>query len=330
LDRWRGDALDIPNWGNIYYHVASKKSLSHVQNQQVVHTFDRVIHRKTQVIHIISHLKGDLSTDMLQFFNGFLLGALISLLAWRAGSLTKSGALAATGVGALIFGLGGLPWAVLLLTFFISSSVLSRVFKRQKSPLIEKYSKGSQRDWAQVLANGGLGASFAILHSLFPGQELPWIAFAGAMAAVNADTWATELGILSPAPPRLITDWRKVERGVSGGVTLVGSSAAAAGAFLVALMGVGFNSKEAVFPFISAVVLGGLAGAFIDSYLGATVQAIYYCPACRKETERHPLHICGGQTRLMRGRRWLNNDLVNLMCSLGGSAVGVLIWMLLV
>ena len=36
----------------------------------------------------------------------------------------------------------------------------------------------------------------------------------------------------------------------------------------------------------------GLLGALFDSLLGATVQAIYYCPACEKETERHLIHLC--------------------------------------
>ena len=72
---------------------------------------------------------------MIQFFIGILLGALIGYGAYRAGALTRSGAWAAALTGGLIFGLGGLPWAVLLLTFFISSSVLSRTFvKRQITP----------------------------------------------------------------------------------------------------------------------------------------------------------------------------------------------------
>ena len=45
----------------------------------------------------------------------------------------------------------------------------------------------------------------------------------------------------------------------------------------------------------------------VDSILGATVQAMYYCPACEKETER-PIHNCGTRTRPMRGVNWLNND----------------------
>jgi uncharacterized membrane protein len=62
-----------------------------------------------------------------------------------------------------------------------------------------------------------------------------------------------------------------------------------------------------------------------DSLLGATIQAIYYCPLCHKETERHPLHTCGTSTSQRRGWYWLNNDLVNFLASVvgAGSALGV-------
>ena len=141
----------------------------------------------------------------MQILIGFLLAILIAVLAWRAGSLSRSGAWAAVLTGGLIFGLGGLPWAILLLLFFISSSVLTRAFSQRKASLAEKFSKGSRRDWGQVLANGGLGALLAVGYSIPPHHEWLWLAFAGAMAAVNADTWSTELGVLSLIPPRMIT-----------------------------------------------------------------------------------------------------------------------------
>lgn len=261
---------------------------------------------------------------------GILLGILVALLAWRVGALSNSGAWTAALTGGLIFGLGGLPWAALLLAFFVSSSVLSRLFGRRKAALAEKFSKGHRRDWAQVLANGGLGALLALVHGLFPSANWVWVAFAGAMAAVNADTWATELGVLSRTAPRLVTTGRQVEHGASGGVTLLGSLSALGGASLVALTAFLFHTGEAAWGLLAAALLGGLAGTFFDSLLGASVQAIYHCPTCDKETERHPKHTCGTPTTQVRGWGWMNNDLVNLSCSLVGAIISVLLWRLLV
>lgn len=265
----------------------------------------------------------------MELIIGFILSVLIGVLAYRAGALNRSGVYAAILTGGLIFGLGGFSWALLLLTFFISSSLLSRAFSNKKVNLHDKFSKGSQRDAGQVLANGGLGAILVVLYALAPEPGWQWIAFAGAMAAVNADTWATELGMLSIKPPRLITNGQIVERGISGGVSFVGYSAGLGGALLVGIVAGGLSGWNETFPLLVLVVtVGGLFGATFDSFLGATAQAIYTCPVCGKETERHPLHTCGTETTQIRGWRWLNNDVVNFACSVVGAGTALTLWLL--
>ena len=252
----------------------------------------------------------------MQLLAGFSLALLIAFLAYRAHSLSRSGAFAAVLVGTVIFGVGGWQWAVLLLTFFISSSGLTRAFKQRKRGLSEKFSKGGQRDAGQVLGNGGLATLFAGLHYFFPTAPWVWLAFAASLAAVNADTWATELGVLNPHPPRMITDLRKVvEKGTSGGISWIGTLASLAGSGLIGVLAA-LLAPQPLSPLIGLwVTLAGLLGSLFDSFLGATVQAIYHCPTCEKETERHPLHTCGTPTQLNRGLPWLDNDLVNLGCS---------------
>jgi len=265
----------------------------------------------------------------MQLFIGFFIGSLIGFLAWRVKALSRSGAIAASISGGVIFGLGGLPWAILLMTFFISSSLLSRAFEKRKRKLSEKFSKGSQRDWKQVFANGGLASLIVIFYALFPAQIWLWIAFAGAMAAVNADTWGTELGVLNPTPPLLITTGKRVERGTSGGISMIGTLAVLGGAALIAFLTTFYPPSDikisAVITFL-AVTLGGFIGAFFDSLLGATIQAIYYCPICEKETERFPIHTCGTKTLPKRGWLWLDNDYVNFSASFIGASVAAVIW----
>jgi uncharacterized protein (TIGR00297 family) len=266
---------------------------------------------------------------MLQLLYGFLLAIVVAFAAYRAHSLSRSGALAATLIGTIIFGLGGWQWAVILLIFFVSSSLLSRLFSKRKSKLNEKFDKGSQRDASQVLANGGIAALFAGLHFFLPSALWPWLAFTASLAAVNADTWATELGVLNPTPPRLITTGQLVEKGTSGGISLYGTLAALAGSGLVAACAQLVRPVPGFLQILSLTALAGLLGALFDSYLGATHQAIYTCPTCNKETERHPVHTCGTATSLLRGFKWLNNDLVNLGCALIGAMLGFAIhWMI--
>jgi uncharacterized protein (TIGR00297 family) len=181
----------------------------------------------------------------------------------------------------------------------------------------------------------------AVVHASNP-DPLLFAAFMGVMATVNADTWATELGVLSRVPPRLITTGQEVIPGTSGGITRLGTWASVAGALLIgtvataltqisSLLGVGRTgsgwSLEAIsYPLIA--VAGGLIGSLFDSLLGATVQGIYTCDRCVKETESS-VHHCGHPARHTRGWIWLNNDVVNLVASvIGGLIAASLAWLL--
>jgi uncharacterized protein (TIGR00297 family) len=257
----------------------------------------------------------------MQLLLGFLLAFIIAFLAYKARSLNLSGAVAAAFTGTVIFGIGGWEWAVLLLTFFITSSALSRAFKKRKQDLDEKFSKGHERDAGQVFGNGGIATFFATLHFFFPESPIPLVCFAASLAAVNADTWATELGVLNPNPPRMITNLKRVvEKGTSGGISMVGTSASVMGALVIALPASLFADNWSLLPLIT---FAGLAGSLFDSLLGGTFQAMYYCPTDNKETEKHPLHTCGTKTVHLRGWKWLDNDWVNFACGAMGVVVAL-------
>ena len=266
---------------------------------------------------------------MEQLAIGFGLALTIAGLAFLAHTLSFSGAVAAAVMGTIIFGFGGLPGAILLLAFFISSSLLSRLSGRGKASLDEKVARGSVRDAAQVLANGGIAALAILIAALtgqgkvFTGSFWYWV-FAASLAAANADTWATELGVLSRGQPVLITTGRPAERGTSGGISLPGTLAALGGAAFIGLLAAALavqDGSTSLLGYFLGVSLAGLLGSLFDSFLGATIQAVYMCPTCHQETERHPFHTCGTTTTLKRGWRWLNNDWVNVACTLFGAIV---------
>jgi len=279
------------------------------------------------------------SLNLLELVGGLALSLVIGVAGYRRGALSGSGVVGALIVGTLMFGLGGWEWGTLLVAFFVSSSALSFYRAHDKHKLAEKFAKGHQRDMGQALANGGVAALLALLSQLLPtpplvgegkGGVLWFVACAGAMAAVNADTWATELGVLSPHLPRLITTGRQVEVGASGGVTWLGTGASLGGALVIGLLGglVLHQGWALAGALLLATTVGGLIGSLFDSLLGASVQAIYWCDACQKETERR-IHRCGTQTRLLRGWRWLGNDAVNFFASIAGALVAMGIgWLL--
>jgi len=256
-----------------------------------------------------------------RLFSAFGFSTVAALVSFWRGSLSPSGIFGALLVGTLTIGLGGWSWGLLLAFFFISSSLLSHFKEREKQAAAEKFDKGHRRDFAQALANGGAGATAALLSQLSPSSA--WFPFfLGATATANADTWATELGTLSQRPPRLITNGRPAPVGTSGAISTLGTLVSFLGGALIGVAAAVGKERQQPWHAILIGALAGLAGSLFDSLLGATVQQIFYCDYCKKETERK-IHKCGHQTRSLRGWSWLNNDLVNLFASVVGGLIAV-------
>jgi uncharacterized protein (TIGR00297 family) len=245
------------------------------------------------------------------------LGGVIAGLGWRRGALTADGAVAATLVGAATFGFGGLPASLGLIAFFVSGSALSR---RRGVPGEVTAAKGHRRDAVQVLANGGVASLALALGGLGwrGGRE----AALGALAAAAADTWASEIGVRSPSPPRSIVTGEVVLPGTSGGVTPLGWGASAAGALLVGAAWTMASDRRAS-NFVVAL-LAGLAGSLADSLAGATLQAGYACVVCGQSAETTQAH-CGQPPRLVRGHPRVTNDVVNVIGTAAGALAGSLV-----
>lgn len=242
---------------------------------------------------------------------GAVFAGVVAAAAWRAKALSGRGALAAWLVGACVFGSGSWPYAAVLFAFFVPSTLLSRVGRRRKRALVDVGKTGA-RDGRQVLANGGVAAACALAAAALRHPALA-AAFCGAFAAASADTWGTEIGTLLKGKPRSILTLRPVPTGLSGGVTAGGTLAEAVGACAVA----GTAAALGVAAWW-AVAAGGVAGALVDSVLGAWAQELRFCPRCERACETDP-HICGSPTRLIRGAAWMDNDAVNFCATAAGA-----------
>lgn len=260
---------------------------------------------------------------MQQFLYGEILALLVAALSLRLRFLDLGGALVTFILGTIIFGLGGWPFSLPILAFFILSSLLSKLSAWRKRAAHEKFQKGSRRDWGQVLANGGVAGVLVVLWYLQP-EPLYYFLYLGAVAAVTADTWATEIGVLSVQPPRLVTSWQIVSAGTSGAISSLGLLGALLGAASIALLGWAVQLREPSYQFGAAgivlITLGGVLAHLCDSVLGATIQAQQRCSVCAKVSEKKGA-CCGVEREPHSGWRWVDNDMVNAMCGVCGVLV---------
>jgi uncharacterized protein (TIGR00297 family) len=254
---------------------------------------------------------------------GLLLAALISALSLASGLLTRGGSVAQFLLGWLLLGLGGWQWTVPVLVFFVPSSLLSRISRGRRQSAESQFAKPGARDGLQVLANGGVVGLLLLLDLLAPSPTW-YLGALGGVGAAAADTWGTEIGILSRSHPRLLSTLKAVEAGRSGAVSLLGLFAALLGGLLVSSSGLLWIPSGSLLVAVAATSAGSLFGSLVDSLLGATLQASYRCTVCGKLTERE-VH-CNVRSRLSGGYRFFTNDLVNFLCTLSGALFALLLW----
>ncbi|TVY68643.1 Protein PGR [Lachnellula suecica] len=209
---------------------------------------------------------------------------------WSHKSLTPAGIVAATLTAtAHAVHPWNLPFA-LLIVFFLAGT---RIKHAEKAKLTLQAS-GS----AGVFANSGVASVLTLLHAYqlsqrdeacyaWPGDLLV-VGIVANYAAVAADTFSSELGILSKSRPRLITSWnlRKVPPGTNGGVTAWGLAAGFLGSLVIVAASMalipfcapipgkynvswGFRSRQ---RFSIAMAIWGALGSVLDSFLGGWFQ----------------------------------------------------------
>jgi uncharacterized protein (TIGR00297 family) len=237
-----------------------------------------------------------------------------SLAAHRLHALTYGGAAAASAVGSTTL-TAGMGHTAALSAFFVTSSFLGALVPGEDSIA----AKGGERDALQVVANGGVSAVCAYAERL--GYAWAGAAFAGALAAACADTWATEVGRGFGRQPILITSLRRVPPGTSGAISLPGLAASLIGATVIA--GIASLGRVVAAGSIPAVALSGTAAALVDSLLGATIQEIRFCPVCGTQTEQTRHTRCGTQTYIVGGLPGIDNDVVNLATTASGALLAV-------
>ncbi|MFL3013947.1 MAG: DUF92 domain-containing protein, partial [Candidatus Neomarinimicrobiota bacterium] len=220
---------------------------------------------------------------------------------YRKRHLSLSGFLSASLMAALIIGLGGFIYLIPIITFFISSTIISKIHQDPETKIL------TERSVSQVLANGGIALLICVIN-YFYNNEILYYAFLASIAAANSDTWGTEIGKFSKINPIDILTRKNIQKGDSGGITSIGIFGSIAGSFFIGIIGFFFfNDLKYVF----LISLSGFLASLFDSFLGSTFQGRFISGDGLIVTEEKK-----NKYYLITGKNVFSNDIVNLCCTL--------------
>lgn len=237
--------------------------------------------------------------------------AVVGWLATRLRWLTRAGAVGAVVLGMASVAAFGWPALAGLLAPFLAATLAGRL---PGAPGDE-----GPRTLRQVASNGLVPFLGAVAGAFGLGTPARAV-FLGGLAALGADTLATELGTRWGGTPRSLMSGRRLVPGESGGVTAVGLIASAFGSVLAPLAYALAAGAEA--PGWAPLAAAGIAAGLADSALGAALQRKGRCASCGRIVEDR-VH-CGATPVLEPGRlAWLDNDAVNLANGVVGASLAV-------
>ena len=294
-----------------------------------------------------------------------VIATLLSFHGLKKKSLSVSGAVAAFFVGFCSF-VVGVRFGIILILFYFTGSQLTKMGKRKKAQIEEDYTVGGQRSWVQVLACSILATVCALLYMMYVGEDCCldfgetstwtgtglgdvvlfgvvmskkrlgaylWSLYISHYACATADTWASEIGVLAPGNPILITSLllfrpKKVPPGTNGAISILGTLASILGGTFIGLIFFCFSYLLEItsifgtisYPDQSGIILfgafSGFLGSTIDSLLGCTVQATYYSKDKKCIVKKKPGDRPDESIIVVCGNDYLSNEGVNLLSTL--------------
>ncbi len=208
---------------------------------------------------------------------GLGVNAAVGTLAYLAGTVGRSGILAGLLVGTVIWTAVSWQGYLVLLTFFVLGSGVSKLGYAKKNAIGVAQDDGGRRGAKHAAANCGTGVICCVLLLLLgPSRATPYLllVYIGSFATALADTTGSEIGQLYGKTPILITTFKRVPVGTDGAVSLEGTLAGIFASLLLALLGFLVMPDSFGIAGVLAVVLGAFVGTTAESYLGATLEGL--------------------------------------------------------
>ena len=213
-----------------------------------------------------------LDIQFTQIALAFLFSFLLSFLALKFKIADESGLMSATLIGVITIVYSDIRYFLTLLVFYVLGSAITKYKYGLKLERGIAEQSGGARGFANVFSNSLPALFFAMNYGVFK-NEVFTLAFVASISTALGDTMASEVGKTADKV-YLITNFRLVEPGTSGGVSMVGEISALIGCSTVSAFAMLMGLID-VRGFIISTLLG-FFGVHIDSILGATLERMGY------------------------------------------------------
>lgn len=215
---------------------------------------------------------------------------ILGFITYRRKALDLFGSAVMIIMGVVIIFSAGANWLLLIILFLVMSLLATRYSKKYKRSLGQFEGRRTSKN---VISNGVV----ACFMAAFGGYYSPFVGgFIGAIATATSDTLASEIGVLD-AHPRLITNFQSVDPGTNGAVSVLGTVVGIIGAAIIGIAAYLLGIVPFPLSAITVSIISGTVGCFMDSILGA----------------------------LFENRGLITNEHVNLMATIVGAIVGILL-----
>jgi uncharacterized protein (TIGR00297 family) len=206
-----------------------------------------------------------------------------------------------------------------ILGLFLIAEVVSKIVRKIKGNE-EKHPRG----FRQIFSITIISIIAGIIYHFSSDKTYLYISYLSIIGQF-ADSMASDIGSLSKKNPVDIIRGTEVEKGISGGVSLLGTSSSLITSILGALFVMIFEGF--ILDVLIIIVLTSFIGTIIDSIFGSLLQAKYTCLECGKNTDNKI--CCNTQNKHVSGLKFIDNTTVNLLSSILSAVIALIIFRVL-
>lgn len=209
------------------------------------------------------------------FIIAIIINLLVAYIVRKKKRLNMNAVVLAYILGVLVLLKSGFAYIMLGIYFFLIQIIEQKVDKVENRTAI------------QVFCNGIVAVIALYLKT--NSSYVPFEIFIYLLASSLADCVASDIGTTYASKVYSIIGLRKIEKGLSGGVSIIGSFGSFVSVVLFSIF-YGFCSyirfRSFSIRIAGGIIIWGFAGMFLDSILGAALQKKYYCSLYKKICEK--------------------------------------------